>query len=260
MSKNWWCSLSWFCLAAVLAGGCSSPVPPAAPPAAPSPPGQAPSTDDRAAERERMVEQQIARRGVKNERVLAALRKVPRHLFVPDDVRAAAYQDGPLPIGEGQTISQPYIVAFMTEALNPQPGQRVLEVGTGSGYQAAVLAELGAEVYTIELLPTLAAQAKERLERLGYRRVRVRTGDGYKGWPEAAPFDAIMVTCGADHVPPPLFEQLKPGGMMIIPVGPTGGEQWLRVITKGPEGQRQEQDVLPVRFVPLRRAEEVEKR
>jgi protein-L-isoaspartate(D-aspartate) O-methyltransferase len=207
-----------------------------------------------------MVEQQLVARDIKNERVLGAMRKVPRHEFVPEAVRVEAYQDRPLPIGEEQTISQPYIVAFMTEAIDPQPAHRVLEVGTGSGYQAAVLSGLVAEVYTIELLPALAQQAKERLEKLGYRNVQTRAGDGYAGWPEAAPFDAIMVTCGADHVPEPLFKQLKPGGVMIIPVGKTPDDQSLRVIRKGPQGERQERDVLPVRFVPLRRAGDVKKK
>jgi protein-L-isoaspartate(D-aspartate) O-methyltransferase len=203
-----------------------------------------------------MLEQQLTPRGIRNERVLAVLGRVPRHEFVPDGVRHEAYRDGPLPIGQGQTISQPYIVALMTEVADPQPGQRVLEVGTGSGYQAAVLAELAGTVYTIELLPALARQAQERLARLGYRNVQVRTGDGYQGWPEAAPFDAVVVTCGADHVPEPLFQQLKPGGTLVIPVGATPEHQMLRVIQKGPAGERQMRELLPVRFVPLRRAGE----
>jgi protein-L-isoaspartate(D-aspartate) O-methyltransferase len=207
-----------------------------------------------AALRQRMVEEQIAGRGVRNERVLAAMRKVPRHEFVPRAFRDEAYEDTPLPIGHGQTISQPYVVAFMTEAIDPRPKQRILEVGTGSGYQAAVLAELEAEVYTIELIPDLAKDAAARLEQLGYRNVHVRAGDGYKGWPDAAPFDAVTVTCGADHVPEPLFEQLKPGGVMIIPVGDSLEGQSLRLITKGPNGERKSRDVMPVRFVPLRRA------
>jgi protein-L-isoaspartate(D-aspartate) O-methyltransferase len=203
--------------------------------------------------RRQMVQEQLALRGITNERVLAAMRKVPRHEFVPEDVRHLAYSDQALPIGQGQTISQPYIVGFMTEAIGPQPGQRVLEVGTGTGYQAAVLAELVGEVHTIELLPTLAEQAKARLERMGYRNVHVRAGDGYLGWPEAGPFDAVVVTCGATEVPAPLFEQLKEGGRLVIPVGEAGGEQSLRVVTRGPGGERQERDLLPVRFVPLRR-------
>jgi protein-L-isoaspartate(D-aspartate) O-methyltransferase len=204
--------------------------------------------------RAEMVDQQLADRGIRNERVLAAMRKVPRHLFVPSSVEQSAYQDCPLPIGQGQTISQPYIVALMTATADPQPGQRVLEIGTGSGYQAAILAELAGEVYTIELVPELARQARATLDRLGYSRVHTRTGDGYKGWPEAAPFDAILVTCGADHVPEPLVEQLKPGGILVIPVGDQQGQQWLRVVKKDAQGHRHEQDLLPVRFVPLRRS------
>jgi protein-L-isoaspartate(D-aspartate) O-methyltransferase len=205
-----------------------------------------------------MVERQLVARGIKNERVLAAMGKVPRHEFVPEARRSEAYNDYPLPVGQGQTISQPYIVAYMTEAIDPRPGQTVLEVGTGSGYQAAVLAELVGEVYTIELLPDLAATAKKRLDRLGYRNVHVKAGDGYLGWPDKAPFDAIVVTCGAKEVPEPLFKQLRPGGKMIIPVGRVDGEQTLRVITRGPGGERQVQDLLPVRFVPLRRERELE--
>ncbi len=211
-------------------------------------------------QREQMVEQQLVDRGIRSERVLAVMRKVPRHEFVSESVRSEAYHDRPLPIGQGQTISQPYIVAFMTEVADPQPGQRVLEVGTGSGYQAAVLAELAGEVYTIELLPELAEQARQRLERLGYKSVHVKSGDGYQGWPEKAPFDAIVVTCGAKEVPEPLFEQLKEGGKLVIPVGGPDEEQSLRVVTKGPGGTREVRHLLPVRFVPLRRADEVRKR
>jgi protein-L-isoaspartate(D-aspartate) O-methyltransferase len=211
-------------------------------------------------QRKRMVEQQLARRGIKNERVLAALGKVPRHEFVPADRQAEAYGDHALPVGQGQTISQPYIVAYMTEVIDPRPGQKVLEVGTGSGYQAAVLAELVGEVYTIELLPELAATARKRLERLGYRNVHVKAGDGYLGWPDKAPFDAVVVTCGAKEVPEPLFEQLKPGGKLVIPVGEVAAGQTLRVITRGPGGKREVRDLLPVRFVPLRRAGEVKGR
>ena len=196
-------------------------------------------------------------RGIKDERVLAAMRHVAREEFVPPGLRHQAYADEPLPIGYGQTISQPFIVAYMTEALEPQPGQKVLEVGTGSGYQAAVLAELVGEVYSIELLPELAKEAAGRLERLGYKNVKVKAGDGYLGWPEAGPFDAIMVTCGAKHVPGPLFEQLKPGGRMVIPVGAVADGQALLLVTKGPKGERVERELLPVRFVPLRRAEEL---
>jgi protein-L-isoaspartate(D-aspartate) O-methyltransferase len=204
--------------------------------------------------REQMVREQLAERGITNDRVLRALERVPRHEFVPKTLRDAAYDDGPLPIGEDQTISQPYVVAFMTETIEPRPDLRVLEIGTGSGYQAAILGELVGEVYTIELLPTLAERARATLERLGYRNVHVRSGDGYLGWPEAAPFDAIVVTCGADHVPPALVEQLKPDGRMIIPVGPSFMGQSLQLIEKAPDGTPQVRDLLPVRFVPLRRA------
>jgi protein-L-isoaspartate(D-aspartate) O-methyltransferase len=212
-----------------------------------------PPPQDRAAHRKEMVEQQIRDRDVRNERVLNVMAKVPRHEFVAAEFRDRAYGDHPLPIGHGQTISQPYIVAFMTEAIDPKPEQRVLEIGTGSGYQAAVLAELVKEVYTIELVGALAEESKTRLKRLGYKNIHVRAGDGYKGWPNAAPFDAVVVTCGADHVPEPLFEQLKPGGRMIIPVKSDDGDQVLRLITKGAKGERHMRDLLPVRFVPLRR-------
>jgi len=222
-----------------------------------SPAGTPPRNSWEAA-RKRMVERQLAARGIKDEGVLAAMGKVPRQEFVPDDHRAKAYHDHALPIGSGQTISQPYLVAFMTEAIGTRPGQRVLEVGTGSGYQAAVLAELVGEVYTIELLPELAAAADKRLARLGYRNVHVKAGDGYLGWPDKGPFDAVVVTCGAKEVPRPLFEQLKEGGKMVIPVGEAGEVQTLRVITKGSGGKREVRDLLPVRFVPLRRAAKAE--
>jgi protein-L-isoaspartate(D-aspartate) O-methyltransferase len=234
------------CAAAVAAGSCS-------------PAGTQPGDPWQAA-RQRMVERQLVTRGVKDGRVLAAMGKVPRHEFVPAGRRAGAYDDRPLPIGQGQTISQPYIVAFMTEAIGPRPGQRVLEVGTGSGYQAAVLAELVGEVYTVELLPELAATAKKRLARLGYRNVHVKAGDGYLGWPDKGPYDAVVVTCGAKEVPRPLLEQLKPGGKMIIPVGEAGAVQSLRLITKGPGGRHEVRDLLPVRFVPLRRAGTAERK
>jgi protein-L-isoaspartate(D-aspartate) O-methyltransferase len=201
-----------------------------------------------------MVDEQLKARDIKDERVLEAMLKVPRHEFVPEKWRADAYEDGPLPIGHEQTISQPYIVALMTQAAKPKPEHRVLEIGTGSGYQAAVLAELVKDVYTIELIPDLADEAKERLNRLAYKNIHTKTGDGYKGWPDAAPFDAVIVTCGADHVPDPLFEQLKPGGILVIPVGKTQAEQSLLVITKDAKGGRSTRDLGPVRFVPLRRA------
>ena len=201
--------------------------------------------------RQRMVTTQLQPPGrdITNARVLAAMTKVPRHEFVPEKLRAQAYEDYPLPIGYGQTISQPYIVAFMTEKLNPQPGHRVLEVGTGSGYQAAVLAELVSEVYTVEIVEPLAAQAKLDLERLGYRNVKVRAGDGYQGWSEAAPFDAIIVTCAPDHIPRPLTDQLKEGGRMILPIGELGEQQLYLLEKRGGEVHRQA--VLAVRFVPM---------
>ncbi len=202
------------------------------------------------AARERMVRDQIAARGVKNSRVLEAMARVPRHAFVPADQRSQSYEDGPLPIGHGQTISQPYIVAFMTAALDPKPGDRVLEIGTGSGYQAAVLAGLVAEVYSIEIVAPLAQRAEADLQRLGYGNVKVRAGDGYRGWPEAAPFDAIIVTCAPEHVPQALVNQLKAGGRMMVPVGPTDGVQELYLLRKRPGGL-ETRAVLPVRFVPM---------
>jgi protein-L-isoaspartate(D-aspartate) O-methyltransferase len=191
-------------------------------------------------------------RGIQDERVLAAMRAVPRHEFVPTEVRAEAYADRPLPIGHGQTISQPFIVAFMTEQLRPQATDRVLEIGTGSGYQAAVLAGLVREVFTIEIVEPLARRAAADLHRLGYTNVHVKAGDGHQGWPEHAPFDAVIVTCAPDRVPAPLIQQLKDGGRMVIPVGPDGGVQELYVLEKlGGEVRRKA--VLPVRFVPMTR-------
>jgi protein-L-isoaspartate(D-aspartate) O-methyltransferase len=207
--------------------------------------------DDFAAAREAMVARQVAARGIDDARVLAALRAVPRHRFVPAEVADAAYEDAPLPIGHGQTISQPYVVAYMTQIADLQPGERVLEVGTGSGYQAAVLAELGVEVWTIEIVEALAERAARDLREAGYTDVHVRTGDGYRGWPERAPFDAILVTAAPDHVPEPLVEQLALGGRLVIPVGPQGreGQEVLR-ITRTAEGFERE-SLLPVRFVPM---------
>ncbi len=196
-----------------------------------------------------MVREQIEARGVDNPRVLEALRKVPRHLFVPQQFESQAYADGPLPIGHGQTISQPYVVAFMSKELELKPEDKVLEIGTGSGYQAAVLAELAKEVYSIEIVEPLAREARERLERLGYTNVRVRVGDGYRGWPEAAPFDAIIVTAAPDHVPPVLLDQLREGGRMVLPLG-RGYEQDLVKIHRTEKGLKQEV-LLPVRFVPM---------
>jgi protein-L-isoaspartate(D-aspartate) O-methyltransferase len=178
------------------------------------------------------------------------MEKVPRHELVPEAMRARAYSDTPLPIGYGQTISQPYVVAFMTQSLEPKPTDRVLEVGTGSGYQAAVLAELVAEVYTIEIVEDLAQRARADLQRLGYTNVFVRAGDGYAGWPEAAPFDAIIVTCAPENVPQPLIDQLKDGGRMIIPVGPSSNQE-LVLLTKQAD-RLERRGVLPVRFVPMR--------
>jgi protein-L-isoaspartate(D-aspartate) O-methyltransferase len=207
------------------------------------------SVADFAAQRDRMVKEQIAMRGVTEERVLAAMRKVPRDEFVPEEFRTASYDDQPLPIGYDQTISQPFIVAFMTERLRPRPGDHVLEIGTGSGYQAAILAELVTEVYSIEIIEPLAETAEATLQRLGYKNVHVKAGDGYKGWPEHAPFDCIIVTCAPDHVPKPLVEQLREGGRMVIPVGPLGNQD-LYLLEKE-KGELRQRAVSPVRFVPM---------
>ncbi len=211
-------------------------------------PGSA-AADPFAARRERMVAEQVEARGVADPDVLRALRAVPRHAFVPAESRARAYADHPLPIGEGQTISQPYIVALMTELAQVRPGHRVLEVGTGSGYQAAVLAEMGAEVWTIEIVEPLGRRAAADLARAGYGRVRTKVGDGYAGWPEAAPFDAIVVTAAPPRVPAPLLEQLKPGGRLVVPEGRT--EQELVVYTKDDAGRVRRAVVVSVRFVPM---------
>jgi protein-L-isoaspartate(D-aspartate) O-methyltransferase len=200
------------------------------------------------ADRKRMVDQQLKARDIRSPRVTDAMLKVPRHLFVPEDVRDEAYADSPLPIGHGQTISQPYIVAFMTAALEVEPTHRVLEIGTGSGYQAAVLSTLAQMVYTIEIVAPLADRARATLRSLGYRNVEVRTGNGYLGWPEQAPFDRIMVTAAPDEVPPALVQQLKIGGLMAIPVGTIFQElRILRRTAAGTEILR----TLPVRFVPM---------
>ncbi len=200
-----------------------------------------------------MVDGQIRSRGVEAETVLAAMEAVPRHEFVPEEYRRYAYEDTPLPIGLEQTISQPYIVALMTELVSPEAGDRVLEVGTGSGYQAAVIAEIVDRVYTIEIIPTLALSAGRLLDRLEIANVEVRTGDGYMGWPEHAPFDGILVTAGATQIPQPLVDQLAPGARMIIPVGETQAYQVLKVVEKREDGTVEVRDVIPVRFVPLRR-------
>ncbi len=203
---------------------------------------------DFAREREEMVATQVVARGVRDPLTLAAMRKVPRHLFVPPAGLAQAYEDHPVPIGHGQTISQPYVVAFMTEVLGLRGGETVLEVGTGCGYQAAVLAEIAGRVYTVEIVAPLAAESAERLHRLGYANVTVRAGDGYLGWPEAAPFDAIMVTAAAPRIPEPLKRQLKDGGRLIVPVG----EDWQELVLVTRRGERfEERQVLPVRFVPM---------
>jgi len=198
--------------------------------------------------RERMVSEQLQARDVKDARVLAAMRKVARHVFVPNALINSAYEDNPLPLMLGQTISQPYIVGYMTQALELRGPERVLEIGTGSGYQAAVLAELVTEVYTIEILPELAAKAQSTLNALGYKNIHIRCGDGYVGWPDAAPFDRIIVTAAPDHVPQPLIDQLKPGGKMIIPVGSM--DQDLVLIEKSQQGIGR-RSTIPVRFVPM---------
>lgn len=216
-------------------------------------PAQAQTDETRRAARERLVSEQLVPQGIRDSATLEAMRAVPRHEFVPEDQRARAYHDTPLPIGHGQTISQPAVVAFMTQAIRPRPGMRVLEVGTGSGYQAAVLAAAGAEVWTIEIFRELAEEAKARLARLGYDGVRVRHGDGYAGWPEAAPFDAIVVTAGADSIPPALLEQLAPGGRLVMPVGDPFVDQQLVLVEKDSTGRVAARGLLPVRFVPLLR-------
>ena len=200
-----------------------------------------------------MVERQIRQRGVSDPRVLDAMKSVPRELFVPAGARSRAYDDTPLAIGSGQTISQPYIVAYMTEALGVQSAHKVLEVGTGSGYQAAVLGMLAREVYTIEIVPALATGAADVLRELGYRNVNVREGDGYAGWPEHAPFDRIMVTAAPDEIPKPLIEQLAPGGRLVIPVGAQGETQWMTIVEKTAAGIV-ERRTIPVQFVPFTRA------
>ncbi len=212
-----------------------------------------PEAEDRSAERLAMVTRQIEARGIEDLLVLEAMRAVPRHLFVPEDLRKYAYDDHPLPIGYGQTISQPYIVAQMTEALGVGAGDRVLEIGTGSGYQAAVLAEMGIEVYTIEIVPELAGTAEAALRATGYE-VTTRTGDGYFGWEEGGPFDGIIVTAAPDHVPQPLMDQLGPGGVLVIPVGPIGAVQTLWRFTIAEDGDPMAESLGWVSFVPFTRA------
>jgi len=220
----------------------------------PVPPVETAGRDEYARARARMVDEQLRARRITDSRVLEAMGRVPRERFVPLLQRGSAYNDHPLSIGYGQTISQPYIVAWMTEALQVSSSSRVLEIGTGSGYQAAILAELAREVYTIEIVAPLAKSATETLAALGYRNVHVRHGDGYKGWPEHAPFDGIIVTAAPDHVPQPLVDQLKVGGRLVIPVGGQRELQQMTVITKTASGIVS-RETLPVRFVPLVREE-----
>jgi protein-L-isoaspartate(D-aspartate) O-methyltransferase len=235
----------------------AKPAPTSQPGAAPptSAPSPASTADDMAAARQRMVDKQMRARDISDERVLAAMESVPRHEFVLPETLDQAYNDHPLPIGFGQTISQPYIVALMTQLLGLEPGDKVLEIGTGSGYQAAVLAELTDEVYTIEIIPQLAERARDTLDRLGYDYVVSKQADGYWGWEEHAPFESIIVTAAPDHIPQPLLNQLADGGHMVIPVGPPGGYQSLWVISR--EGDEFHNfNWGGVRFVPLTRAEE----
>ena len=210
-----------------------------------------PAFRERVEERAAMVRQQIEARQIRDSRVLRAMRTVPRHAFVPPQEQADAYADCPLPIGQGQTISQPYIVAFMTEALKLDPNSVVLEIGTGSGYQAAVAAQIAKAVYTIEIVEPLANLAAKRLKTLGYENVHVKAGDGYYGWPENGPFDAIIGTAAARRVPPPLIEQLKEGGRMILPVAGQLGFQYLILLTKDRQGGLRQEKVMPVLFVPM---------
>lgn len=250
---------NWLILFAILVAlaGCGAPDPPVA---AGGETAAGDSTDqateevqDRYVEqRERMVEEQIAERGVTDEEVLRAMRTVERHHFVPADLIGQAYADHPLPIGYGQTISQPYIVALMSEALQVEPDDKVLEIGTGSGYQAAVLAALGAETYTVEIIPELAQEAERQLESLGYDDVRTLNADGYFGWEEHAPYDAIIVTAAPDHMPQPLANQLAEQGRMVVPIGPVGAVQTLWLFEKV-EGELQATNMGAVRFVPFTR-------
>ncbi|MCB2226130.1 MAG: protein-L-isoaspartate(D-aspartate) O-methyltransferase [Desulfarculaceae bacterium] len=203
------------------------------------------------AARQRMVDTQIADRGISSPLVLAAMRTVPRHQFVDPAWRPQAYEDHPLPIGQGQTISQPFIVAYMSQLLRVRPGLKVLEIGTGSGYQAAVLAVMGAQVYTVEIIPELAEKAAATLKGMGYQGVKVKLADGHFGWPDQAPFDRIVVTAGAKEIPPALLEQLAPGGRMVIPVGADSGGEELTLVLKDQNGKISQQTLLPVRFVPL---------
>jgi protein-L-isoaspartate(D-aspartate) O-methyltransferase len=209
--------------------------------------------DDRfTSAREKMVSQQIISRGVKDALTIKAIRKVPRHLFIPKEYQNEAYDDYPLPIGHGQTISQPYIVAYMTEVVNPRPDKKALEIGTGSGYQAAVLAEIVSKVYTIEIVPELARESAERLKEMGYRNIVCKYGDGYKGWPEYAPFDIIVVTAAPEDIPEPLIDQLADNGRLVIPVGPPSAVQEL-ILVERKKGVTTQKRLTFVRFVPFRR-------
>ena len=212
-------------------------------------PARAPIDPTQAA-RDKMVDETIVARDIRDSRVIAALRKVPRHEFVPPELVARAYEDTPLAIGFDQTISQPYIVAAMTEAAHLSPGAKVLEIGTGSGYQAAVLAELGADVYSIEIVEPLAKRTHATLARLGYDKLHLRIGDGYLGWPDAAPFDAIIVTAASDALEPALVEQLAPGGVLVAPVGPIGSQELVR-LRRAEDGSTTREALGPVSFVPL---------
>lgn len=214
--------------------------------------GPALGENEFAVRRQKMVDTQIKQRGISDQRLLRAMKEVERHLFVPEHLQAKAYQDNPLPIGEDQTISQPYIVALMTDLVKLKGGEKVLEIGTGSGYQAAILGELVDEVYTIEILEPLASRSEKLLKELGYDNVFVRQGDGFFGWPEEAPFDAIIVTCAPEEIPEPLLEQLADGGRMVIPVGKQWRWQRLKVVERA-EGEITIEEVAPVRFVPMLR-------
>ena len=235
------CLTCFCCLTAALLAGCREETPPPT------------SATALVPAREAMVRGQLEARGIADERVLAAMRRVPRDQFVPLDQRPHAYEDRPLPIGEGQTISQPYIVAFMTELLEIEEGEKVLEIGTGSGYQAAMLTEFTPHVFTIEIVEPLARAAADRLKKRGYQTIKTKTADGYWGWKEHAPFDAVIVTCAADHIPPALIEQLKPTGKMCIPVGGPLQIQNLMLISKDKNGTITSRSLMPVRFVPLTR-------
>lgn len=244
---NRWVILLWICLSFTVLASCQV-VGEDSKPSIPTPVTKAQDSLDFDRARSQMVERQLRDRGIEDPAVLAAMQRVPRHRFVPSDLVDLAYQDSPLPIGYDQTISQPYIVAYMSEVAQIAPGDRVLEIGTGSGYQAAILAQLAREVYTIEIIPELAASASATLQELGYQNIEVKAGDGYRGWPEAAPFEVIVVTAAPDRVPQALIEQLAIGGKLVIPVGTS--VQQMTIITKTEEGIVEEQ-TLPVRFVPM---------